>query len=200
MTNNYVDRKVLEDWGFISATSEDGREWTILRYWKKPGPGKARSVRQIKVRTAICKHPYGTDKGYPTITFSVDSKARSMTLARFLHAWFVGPVNSDMDVDHIDNDPFNNEIGNLRLVTRGENIRKRFMDSDCNVNQFGRRKAIEVDAGLPRDYYVGVLGTLEGLIDATGGEEDRKRLRKAARMVRGMIAYWDRAHGQERID
>ena len=201
MRNNYVDRKVLESWGFVSATSEDGREWTIMRNWRKVGRSNECTTRKIKISTAVCKHPYGTNKSYPTLAFSADSRIRSMTLARFLYAWFVGPVTSDMDVDHIDNDCFNNNISNLRLVTRAENIRKKFTDSDCNVNQYGRRKAIEIDTDLPREYYTRFLDMLENMMDVVSGDRKIwKRLNSVARTARGMIVYWDRAHGQERTN
>lgn len=40
-----------------------------------------------------------------------------------------GPVPPDMEIDHIDHNPSNNKIGNLRMVTRSGNRKNRARDS-----------------------------------------------------------------------
>lgn len=37
-----------------------------------------------------------------------------------------------MDVDHVDNDSLNNNLDNLRLLTRRQNLAKRFVDDPEN--------------------------------------------------------------------
>lgn len=73
----------------------------------------------------------------------------SFSLSKFLYAWFRGKVPAGYDVDHIDNNPYNNYINedpddpktNLRLLTRKENIRKRIEDNpDGWINQYGKKK------------------------------------------------------------
>ena len=44
-------------------------------------------------------------------------------------------------MDHIDNDPFNNDLDNLQLLTRKENIAKRLVDNPNSwINQYGQKK------------------------------------------------------------
>ena len=58
--------------------------------------------------------------------------------AQRLLAWcFLGPFSADdfklMVVDHIDNDPRNNHLENLKVVTQEENLRRRrAMEEDRN--------------------------------------------------------------------
>lgn len=46
-------------------------------------------------------------------------------------AWEIerGPIPAGMEIDHIDHDPSNNRLANLRLVTKAENRRNRSADS-----------------------------------------------------------------------
>ena len=49
---------------------------------------------------------------------------RGYLVSRVVFAWFNNICPGDLDVDHIDNDPFNNSINNLQLLTRKENNNK----------------------------------------------------------------------------
>ena len=95
------------------------------------------------------RHPYGKDKIYisiyftdrtqPKKTYRVKYKTKSgvktrlatyyptknIPLARVVLAWFNGVIESNMDADHIDGDPYNNNLSNLRAVTRKENLLNR---------------------------------------------------------------------------
>lgn len=54
-----------------------------------------------------------------------------LTAQRLYYAAKYGEVDNLHDVDHIDDNKFNNRIENLQLLTRKENLGKRFlMDSD----------------------------------------------------------------------
>lgn len=104
-----------------------------------------------KVCVAKCKHANGNDKAYPIIAFTDKSgekryyyqrkklksgkfayyykytyKSVNIPLGRLVFAWFNGSIKDDCD--HIDNDPFNNSISNLREVTRKMNLEKRLSD------------------------------------------------------------------------
>ena len=107
------------------------------------------------------KHKYGKDKSYPVISF-IDKRVkktmtfpykkkdgtitrhkgwiygvRSVTVSRVVYAWYNGIVPANMDVDHLDNNVFNNNINNLQLLTRRENLAKRFIDDPNNcMNQY----------------------------------------------------------------
>ena len=61
------------------------------------------------------------DGGYPTIT--VDGKQKKFHLVVF-DAFFPG-VRGDRTIDHINRDPFDNRLSNLRPVTWSEQMRNR---------------------------------------------------------------------------
>lgn len=85
----------------------------------------------------LCKHKYGKDKSYPTIIVydpelykrkkqegKIVPGNRYLILSRVVYAWFNGVCPKEYDVDHKDNNPFNNNISNLQLLTRKENLNK----------------------------------------------------------------------------
>lgn len=52
-------------------------------------------------------------------------KKRSTSLARYLMSLHLGYIPSrDMDVDHIDQDPTNDRVSNLQLVSKSDNLAK----------------------------------------------------------------------------
>lgn len=50
---------------------------------------------------------------------------KTVPLGRLVMAWYKGEVPGDMDVDHIDGDPLNNNIENLQIISRRENLARR---------------------------------------------------------------------------
>lgn len=89
------------------------------------------------------KHPYGKVKAYKAIsmydpdTYKNQLEKKELGLIksapgtklfavhRIVYAWFNNECPGDLDVDHIDNDPFNNHIDNLQLLARKRNLAKR---------------------------------------------------------------------------
>lgn len=55
-------------------------------------------------------------------------KTYLIPVGRLILAWFMDSMPANMDCDHIDNDPFNNNLDNLRAIPRRMNLAKRFMD------------------------------------------------------------------------
>ena len=87
-------------------------------------------VREIKQQIITGKHKYGIDKGYVYVSLRIErlingKKQIPIGLHNVIYAWYKGEVPLGYEVDHIDNDPFNNNIDNLQLLTRKENLQKR---------------------------------------------------------------------------
>lgn len=97
----------------------------------------------------IGKHKYGQDRKYLAIHF-IDKSTKKATiqkyktkdgtvkkspswsyrvemipLARLMLAWFNGSIASNMDADHIDGNPMNNNLENLQPLSRKANLSKR---------------------------------------------------------------------------
>lgn len=53
------------------------------------------------------------------------SKPYVVNIGRLVLECWANQVNEDLEVDHIDRDPFNNHVSNLRLVTHIENVQNR---------------------------------------------------------------------------
>lgn len=89
-------------------------------------------VKTIKGRYLLPKiinTSRGRKKQYVGYTFG----RTTISAARLFYAWFHGTVEGTMDVDHVDNNPFNNTIDNLQQLTHSENIRKKYIDDPENL-------------------------------------------------------------------
>lgn len=65
----------------------------------------------------------------------------TIPLSRVLYAWFVEDIPDGYVIDHLDNDPFNNNLDNLKLTTIADNLHKRFVDNPgCYINQWAAMK------------------------------------------------------------
>ena len=136
--NSELTKAMLLDWGIESIDwSEEKGTWVITRLWYK-NTSKTKRPVLIKISEAVCKHKYTKDKSYPIIVFSYEGKAKCLPLARVIYAWFVGDIEEGKVIDHIDNNPFNNKVGNLQKLTPEENLKKRFEDNpNALCNQCG---------------------------------------------------------------
>jgi len=93
--------------------------------------GEIRSVdREIKakgvtggtrlMRGRVLK-PHKNEKGYKRVALSIHGKPRMRQVHRLVLLAFVGIDDKRPHVDHIDGNPSNNKVGNLRWVTPREN-------------------------------------------------------------------------------
>jgi hypothetical protein len=87
---------------------EDGTAWTTNTTQDHYGRTEPRQI--------TAKNNYGYLK--------IGRKDKTLYWHRLVYEHFNGPIPDGMKIDHIDNDPSNNRIENLRLVTHKSNVRK----------------------------------------------------------------------------
>ena len=130
----------LRSVGIVDIRYLDNK-WLVYRLWYK-NSSKAKELKIISITEAKRTHKYRPDKVYPKVTFSTPTKKYNIPLSRLIYVWFNGDITEPrMQVDHIDNDPYNNDPDNLELVTIEQNLAKRFVDNpEAWTNQWGRPK------------------------------------------------------------
>ena len=144
MTNK-LTRKMLDEMGVKIEEGANG-EWVVSRLAVKCGKSKEKIVKVCKRVTMIRKHKYAPDKIYVGYSWSHKNKVFAVTESRLIYAYFIGDIPENYDIDHIDNNPYNNKLNNLRLLTREENLRKRFLDNVDNCkNQWDYIKKHKAD-------------------------------------------------------
>ncbi len=118
--------------------------YIIRRTWNK-NSSKELVTRDLTINEAVCKHKYTNEKRYPIVTFSAYGKTYSCPLSRIVYAYLKGTIPANYDVDHIDNNQFNNELDNLQLLTRKENLAKRLADNSLTKwpNQYTCNKEVK---------------------------------------------------------
>lgn len=91
------------------AVSSLGR---VRREGARTGATVGRVLRPIR-------HP----NGYLQVSLSQDNKRLTRWLHRVVAEAFIGPRPAGHHIDHVDGDPTNNAVANLRYVTPAENVR-----------------------------------------------------------------------------
>lgn len=134
-----LTKKELLDAGIIDV-KRDFLGWNVYRYWYKNNTG-VKVHSKIKVTMANRKHKYRPDKQYPKVSFCVKQKVYNIPLSRLIYVWYIEDIPDGMVIDHIDNNPYNNNPSNLQMLSVGENLRKRFEDNpESWTNQWGKPK------------------------------------------------------------
>lgn len=136
-----LTREQLKEMGITNIDwDRDTNEWWINRYWYYRKHSGKKVHQHLTISQATVKHKYGTDKTYPKIQLSYCNKQYAFPLSRVIYAWFVKDIPDGYVIDHIDNNPFNNEVDNLEMMTIEENLRKRYTDNNkvC-FNQYKNR-------------------------------------------------------------
>lgn len=67
----------------------------------------------------------GKQREYHVLSKYFDGKVNQVLWHRAVWAWFNGEANAKLDIDHIDNNSFNNAISNLQELSREDNLAKR---------------------------------------------------------------------------
>ena len=111
-----ITREYLESKGI--TVTEDGR---VFRNGKEKNQFAMKAI-----------HNLGKDKSYPAIGIydaELYKERGQMTnillVSRVVWAWFHGVCPSDLDIDHIDNDSWNNHLSNLQILDRAANNRRK---------------------------------------------------------------------------
>ena len=132
----------LINWG-ISVDNTDTGEYIvsapyIVDYKKGRYVGKKRRV--MNEHDVTTKHKYGLDRTYKMYVIGIKdgekSKQRAFLTHRLVWVWFNGDIPDQYDVDHIDDNPINNDISNLQLLSRKDNLTKRLLNDNDVWNQY----------------------------------------------------------------
>lgn len=76
-------------------------------------------------------------KGYPLVGFCFNGISKTYAVHKIVAKVFHGdPIDSNMQVDHIDNDPANFHPSNLRYVSASENVKKAYDQGRKNHSGF----------------------------------------------------------------
>lgn len=78
--------------------------------------------------------------GYLRVCLSKNGKQKCFLISRLVGEYFLDNFNPSLDIDHIDRNPQNNNINNLRCVNRSENCRNRNKWSGCSSKYKGVTK------------------------------------------------------------
>jgi len=119
-----LDKGELKKNGYFVTFDSLTKQPIIKRYYKSKITGKI-IEHEIKQYHSTTKHPYGSDKTYKKATLTLNGKRFSYTVGRIAYAFFYGSIPAKCDIDHIDNDPDNNAIANLKAIPRRDNLLKR---------------------------------------------------------------------------
>jgi len=84
--------------------------------------------RKHNLTPRICVKSYGYEC-YQVHIANVDGKQRNQKIARLVAIAFLSNPENKPQVDHIDRDPSNNKLNNLRWVTASENL------LNCNLRK-----------------------------------------------------------------
>lgn len=136
-----LSREILEKEGIrVEQDPYEECGYKIYRYGRKAGRAKELTWKRLNPCLNGKYHKKsGKMKWYWIVGFSDNNKPKAYPLHRLLYAWYIGYVPANMDVDHIDNNSQNNDLSNLQLSTRKDNLAKR----EGFKNQWDAMKANE---------------------------------------------------------
>lgn len=73
-----------------------------------------------------CAIQINKNRGYKEFTFGTKHIRHVLQVHRIMYRKFKGPLERDLVINHIDEDPLNNSPENLELVTQSQNLEHRF--------------------------------------------------------------------------
>lgn len=84
----------------------------------------------VELKPKISTSPSGRRKQYLIYRY----ESSTISAARLIYGWFKG-LRDDEDVDHKDNNPFNNDLSNLEAMSHRDNCMKRYCDDPDLINR-----------------------------------------------------------------
>ena len=120
------------------------------------------NVYQIPVVQFVDKSkkiPFVTKKGYNSYTYG----ALNISVARIMFVWFVRDIEYGEQIDHKDDNPLNNTLDNLQVLTQEENLKKK---------------------GISRNQFTWNLTDEEILKRRAEKEKEQKRIEEHKRSIR----------------
>lgn len=94
---------------------------------------RTRKEKSIKKHLNV-KHHKARDYKTEYVNLSKNGIVKTFVVHRLVWEAFNGPIPAGYEVDHKDNDPENNRLDNLQLLTHSENNKKKFMDDASMVH------------------------------------------------------------------
>lgn len=96
--------------------------------------------------TLTNKRNYGRDNNFGYLTISVGSgnNRKTTTMNNLVFRTFISDIPEGYVIHHLNHNPYNNNISNLAMITRGENLAERF--------KFNKHLGAEMASKLNRNY------------------------------------------------
>jgi len=79
----------------------------------------------------------GYYNGYKCVCLIKDKIRKDALISRLVGEYFLEGFNPNLEIDHIDRNKQNNNVSNLRCVSRSENMRNRNKFGGCSSNYKG---------------------------------------------------------------
>lgn len=105
-----------------------------------------RKLRELKFYESRKQHVYGKEVVYLTASlYNYETKrGETYTAQQIYYIWAHGSIPKGYDIDHIDGNTFNNNIDNLKAITRKENLAKRKVQSNQYIAAKENNKTVDM--------------------------------------------------------
>ena len=120
------------------AMTQDGRVWS------KPRRKSSKNGKWLK--PYICKQG-----GYSSVTLQKDGKEVCRLIHRLILETYVGPCPDGMECRHLDGNPANNTLSNLKWGTRSENQQDAVRHGTCRARFNSCKGELHWNSKLTRD-------------------------------------------------
>lgn len=118
-----MEYKVLKKYGLNLRIYKDGRVY-LEEYTRKVTPSKTKVEYERKYGGRFLAQFAKKDPEYPFVFISHKSgKVKSIMVHRLLAEAYLDDFAPNLEVDHIDGNKSNNDLSNLRMLTKIQNMR-----------------------------------------------------------------------------